>query len=491
VPALETEALTLVPGVHLLGRTYPNAAYAVETGEGIVLVDTCKEEDAEPILKQLRVLRLDVSRLRLILLTHCHGDHTLGARHLKELTGARVYAGRGDADVLRTGGPPEAVFSLFRMPRAIHPTAIDGELSEGQEIRMGDSLFRVLATPGHSPGSVCILLERKGLRILFTGDTIMSLSDGAPLTGTGIYSAAISPAFRGDAAAFEDSLRRLLGLETPDLVLPGHPGSDPQPVDPRVPPWWWRHLIEKGLANLGRIRARLAEDGGDFLDGTARRILPGLHALGTSGAAASYLFRSPGGGWLLLNAPASAGAPPLLDGVAAAAGAGTVPVAVLLTSSAPDATGGLRALLEASPCPVYAPEGALDPLRDLCPPGTDLRPAAAAARLEGAGITVLPVEGAAHPSAAYAFTLEGKSIVASGEIPDPVTIEPESGEGRWSGGVAADPGAVLESMPPLERMSPRIWLPLRPLMDQNANLYDFDWARILSHTRDHLARRLR
>src|SRR5688572_12289617 len=125
VPHLGRDAITLVPGLHLLGRTHPNAAYAVETSEGIVLVDTCKEADAAPILEQMRVLRLDPARLKAILLTHAHGDHSLGARKLREMTGARVHAGRGDADVLRCGGPREAFFSVFAMQQETHATEID------------------------------------------------------------------------------------------------------------------------------------------------------------------------------------------------------------------------------------------------------------------------------------------------------------------------------------------------------------------------------
>ena len=99
--------MTVAPGVHLLGRTFPNASYAVETSDGLVLVDTCPEPDADPILRQLREAGLDVKRLRAILLTHAHGDHALGARRLREMTGAKVHAGVADCDVLRAGGPKQ------------------------------------------------------------------------------------------------------------------------------------------------------------------------------------------------------------------------------------------------------------------------------------------------------------------------------------------------------------------------------------------------
>jgi glyoxylase-like metal-dependent hydrolase (beta-lactamase superfamily II) len=475
-------ARTLVPGVHLLGETHPNAAYAVETGEGLVLVDTCKEADAAPILRQLRALGLSVDRLRLVLLTHAHGDHALGARRLRELTGARVHAGAGDAEVLRRGGPREALFSVFAMPQETHPTPIDAPLEDGEEIRLGEARFRVIATPGHTPGSVCYLLERDGLRILFTGDTVMSLTDSAPLSGPGIYAAGLPPRFRGDAEAFEASLARLRALPTPDLVLPGHPRADPVPESPQVSRWWWRSLLARGIDRLRAVRARGAADGLDFLDGTPREVLPGIRYLGAPSGTAAYAVEGPSGDLYLVNAPGDGALAGLL-GEGAGADAPRAPAAVLLTSTAPQATAGLRGVIEASGCAVYAPADGIETVRTIGPPGASVRPAASLPGDTALPVTVIPMAGGAAPSVAYALSWEGRSVLLSGEIPDPVTIEPESARMRWGGGEVTDPAAALRSLLPLDRLAPAVWLPLRPLPDQNAHLYDHDWRRVLLHTR--------
>src|SRR5262249_50426918 len=121
--------VAVAPGVYLLGWTAPAAAYAVETTDGLVLIDTGLEANAAAVGRQLAVLHLDAARLRAILLTHVHADHSLGAQHLRTQTGARVYAGRADCPPLREGGPREAFFSTFHMPRlATHATTVDVEL---------------------------------------------------------------------------------------------------------------------------------------------------------------------------------------------------------------------------------------------------------------------------------------------------------------------------------------------------------------------------
>ena len=167
------------------------------------------------------------------MITHAHGDHSGGAEHLRTETAVPVvYAGRGDAAVLRAGGPREAIFSAFSLPGGtLHPTTIDVELTGDESIDFGDTRIQVLATPGHTPGSVCYLIERDGLRALFAGDVITSLvGDETSLIRArwplGTYSAYLTGRFRGDAQAYLSSLHKLRTMKVPDLVLPGHPRGD-------------------------------------------------------------------------------------------------------------------------------------------------------------------------------------------------------------------------------------------------------------------------
>jgi glyoxylase-like metal-dependent hydrolase (beta-lactamase superfamily II) len=484
---------TIVPGVHLLGGTHPNAAYAIETTDGIVLVDTCRQADAGPILEQLKALGLDPARLRAILLTHAHADHVLGAERLRSLTGAQIHAGKGDAAVLRAGAPREAFVSVFAMEEVVHPTTVDRELSGGEVLRVGECAFEVLATPGHTPGSMCYLLRKDGLRILFTGDALMSLTDTAPLTGPGIYSAALSPRFRGDASAFRDSLVMLSSMEPPDMVLPGHPRADPRPEDPRVPKWWWRTLLENGITRLDRIRDRLETDGPDFLDTTVREILPGLRSLGVRGGVNAYTITVPSGVCLLVNAPGDPGFLERLSSTLGSRGlrAGSI-FAVLITSGEARAWAGVPALVAATGCTVFAPAVLRDEILAACPPGTTVREVSEFADASPFPVQVRTCDGSSPASVAMRFEWTGGRVVLlTGCLPDPATVEPDGGDPVWDGPVPSNATAALMHLEALARPAPHVWLPLRPINDQNANLYDAEWSRVLRHNRAFLEPRVR
>ncbi|HEY8636983.1 MAG TPA: MBL fold metallo-hydrolase, partial [Candidatus Limnocylindrales bacterium] len=82
------------------------------------------------------------------------------------------------------------------------------ELAEGGLIRFGAIRLRVLHTPGHTEGSVCLVAEDEG--ILFSGDTLFAGGWGrVDLPG-------------GDPAQMAESIARLAGLDDPIGVLPGH-----------------------------------------------------------------------------------------------------------------------------------------------------------------------------------------------------------------------------------------------------------------------------
>jgi glyoxylase-like metal-dependent hydrolase (beta-lactamase superfamily II) len=99
---------------------------------------------------------------------------------------------------------PQPLFAPFEIP----PSVPAVELAEGGEVRFGEIRLRVLHTPGHTEGSVCLLASDEGL--LFSGDTLFAGGWGrVDLPG-------------GDPAAMVESIARLATFEDRTAVLPGH-----------------------------------------------------------------------------------------------------------------------------------------------------------------------------------------------------------------------------------------------------------------------------
>jgi hydroxyacylglutathione hydrolase len=143
--------------------------------------------------------------LRQIVVTHAHIDHVGGAALLKKVTGAPVFLNKHDLELL---GAMEMQAGWLGVPT---PEVAPPDASADDRTKIGLATLpaEVIHTPGHTPGSICLLFS--GQNLLLAGDTLFAGSIGrTDLPG-------------GDGRQILRSLRdRLLVLPDKTRVLPGH-----------------------------------------------------------------------------------------------------------------------------------------------------------------------------------------------------------------------------------------------------------------------------
>ena len=147
------------------GVPYDSNIYLV-MGERCMLVDAGSGAGHERVAEGIRNALGD-RKLDMIVLTHCHYDHVGGLRMLMNEFGCPAYAGHYDAPYIRFAERRHILSDVFG--GSVEPVEVL-DLQDGEVIDLGDRKFRVIWTPGHTEGGICLYDETSGA--LFSGDTL-------------------------------------------------------------------------------------------------------------------------------------------------------------------------------------------------------------------------------------------------------------------------------------------------------------------------------
>lgn len=198
-------------GIYLVGGSslshFQDAAvFIVDCGTELVMIDSGAGKGAKAIEKNIRDIPCDPVRISSLVLTHCHVDHIGAAKYFRDAFGCRIMAHEHDAEAIEAGDPVVTAASWYgtKLPR----TPVDVRLHGDRDtLHAGNDELFCIHTPGHTPGSISVYLDRNGKRVLFGQDIHGPFSDD----------------FNSDIGLWRESMERLIALEA-DILCEGHFG---------------------------------------------------------------------------------------------------------------------------------------------------------------------------------------------------------------------------------------------------------------------------
>lgn len=166
----------------------------------MAVVDPATDE----IIDILKEIKCDFSKIEYIILTHAHFDHIFGVKHLKEITNAKVIISKAESPCLKDNSLN--LSNSFLPPEGMEEIVPDILVEDGSVIELGSSEIKVMLTPGHTAGSICLLFEDN----LISGDTLFCESVGRTDLPTGNMNMLLK------------SLNKIKNIDVNCRVYPGH-----------------------------------------------------------------------------------------------------------------------------------------------------------------------------------------------------------------------------------------------------------------------------
>jgi metallo-beta-lactamase class B len=141
------EPAKVFDNLYFVGQKADYSAWAVKTSQGIILIDSLWDYSVKnEIVDGLRKLGFDSKSVKYVILTHGHVDHAGGAKYLQDQIGARIIASAAEWDLIPLNTEP------WPKPRR------DLIATDGQKLTLGDTTLTLYLTPGHTPGTLSLLI---------------------------------------------------------------------------------------------------------------------------------------------------------------------------------------------------------------------------------------------------------------------------------------------------------------------------------------------
>jgi glyoxylase-like metal-dependent hydrolase (beta-lactamase superfamily II) len=212
---LNDDLYVLALPVQREGQThFFNLSLLLDATHGATLVDTGLPGQTDEITTALAEAGVELADLKRIIITHQDIDHIGSLHDLVQISGARVLAHATEIPFIDGSLPPRFATpellaqrpELRPMAERFQPTPVDEQLQDGTHLDLAGGV-RVVSTPGHTPGHICLYHERT--RTLIAGDALTA-SDGQ-LMGP-------NPGATPDMPTAQQSVRKLAELDVQTIV---------------------------------------------------------------------------------------------------------------------------------------------------------------------------------------------------------------------------------------------------------------------------------
>ena len=208
---MRTNTEEIISGVYLIGGPGITSAddaaiYLIDFAGELVLIDAGAGRSASQIVRNIEMLGLNPINISHLILTHCHIDHIGSVPFFKNQYGIKILIHELDAKAVESGDSLKTAANWYGT--IFSPTKVDRKLYGSHEIlKFGQEELHCLHTPGHTPGSISLYVDREVKRVLF----------GQDIHGP------FNAAFGSDIEAWKKSMQILLALNA-DILCEGHFG---------------------------------------------------------------------------------------------------------------------------------------------------------------------------------------------------------------------------------------------------------------------------
>jgi glyoxylase-like metal-dependent hydrolase (beta-lactamase superfamily II) len=202
---------TIAEGIYMIGgpdisRSDDATSFIIDFKGELVMIDAGAGGSSRILQSNMEDGGLDPKAISTLILTHNHIDHIGSAHYFRTNFGCKILIHELDADAVEEGDPVKTAASCYGAH--FPPTPVDRKMKGDHEVfPFGGEDLHCLHTPGHTPGSMSIYIDRGGKRVLFGQDIHGPFLD----------------IFGSDIDRWKQSMAKLLALEA-DILCEGHFG---------------------------------------------------------------------------------------------------------------------------------------------------------------------------------------------------------------------------------------------------------------------------